>query len=170
MIGLLAGIVLPSIDVTRYRLDSGIQVVGTTLLASQRTAVTRQHDVIVTFDEANRRLVVHSDANNDGQVNGSEHRQVVALENAVVFGRGGAPALGFGGAPINFAETVNGLPAVIFHRNGSASSAGGLYLTSPHAAAGGATHARDTRALGMVRATGRAEWWRYNGSAWLRGF
>lgn len=170
VIGLLTAIAVPKIDILRYRVESGIQIVGTTLLAAQRAAVTRQHDVIVTFDEVNRRVIVHRDENNNGQVNGTEHTHAVALDDAVVFGRGGAPARAFGGAAVNFARTVNGLPAVIFHRNGSASSAGGLYLTSGRAAGGDATYARDTRALEMVRATGRAEWWRYHGSGWTRGF
>ena len=62
------------------------------------------------------------------------------------------------------------VPAVIFHRNGSASQSGGLYLTSVRANAGVLEHQRDTRALELFRATGRPEWYRYDGTNWTRGF
>jgi hypothetical protein len=35
---------------------------------------------------------------------------------------------------------------------------------------GGTKWNRDTRAVEIVRATGRTEWFKYNGTAWTRGF
>ena len=169
IIGLLAVISLPRIDYTRFRADGGMQAVGTALLASQREAVTRQHDVAVLFDVPRRSLRVLYDANNNRIADPGERLRVVALDDHVVFGRGAASARGFGSAAVGFTRQVGGMPAVVFHRNGSASEAGGLYLTSRRAA-GGTAHASDTRAVEIVRATGRPEWFLYDGHQWQRRF
>jgi hypothetical protein len=58
---------------------------------------------------------------------------------------------------------------VIFYRNGSASESRGVYLASTRAQADPA-FVRDVRAIHVERATGRAEWWHYDGSTWVRGF
>jgi prepilin-type N-terminal cleavage/methylation domain-containing protein len=169
MIGLLAAISLPRIDYVRFRTDGGMQAVGTALLASQREAVARQHDVAVLFDIPGRSLRVLYDANNNRVADPGERVRVVALDDHVVFGRGAASARGFGTGAVGFTRQVAGLPAVVFHRNGSASEAGGVYLTSRRAAAG-TSHASDTRAIEMVRATGRPEWFLYDGNQWKRRF
>jgi hypothetical protein len=61
------------------------------------------------------------------------------------------------------------MPAVVFHRDGSASEAGGFYLTSTRAATSGA-HVEDTRAIELERATGRASWYKYGPPLWRRAF
>ena len=169
VLGVLLLMAAPRIDYAHFRVDAGIQAVGTTVLAAQREAVAGQHDVIVQFDAANRRLRLIWDRNNNGLADAGERTRPIPLEDAVVFGRGNAPARGFGPMPINFVRTVEGVPAVVLHRNGSASEAGGLYLTSVRALSD-PNHARDTRALELVRAAGRPEWFRYSGSTWQRGF
>jgi hypothetical protein len=70
-----------------------------------------------------------------------------------------------GGNPINFTKQVGGMPAVVFHRDGSASEFGGFYLTF---ATG--NRAKDTRAVEIERATGRAVWYRYSPPSWRRIF
>jgi hypothetical protein len=47
---------------------------------------------------------------------------------------------------------------------------GGFYLTSRASADGNITLAKHTRAVEIIRATGRTEWARYSGSQWMRGF
>ncbi|MGH7514517.1 MAG: pilus assembly FimT family protein [Gemmatimonadales bacterium] len=169
ILGVLLRIALPHVDYPHFRVDAAIQSVGTTLLAAQREAVSTQHDVIVQFDATNRRLRLIWDHDNDGQIDPAERTRVLPLDDQVVFGRATAPARAFGGSAIGFTRVIGGLPAVVLHRNGSASEAGGLYLTSTRALAD-PSHARDTRALEIVRAAGRPEWFRWNGSAWQRGF
>jgi hypothetical protein len=58
---------------------------------------------------------------------------------------------------------------VTFYRNGSASEAGGAYITSRRAI-GDPKYVSDNRAMRVERATGRAEWWHYSGTTWVRGF
>lgn len=170
IIGLLAGLALPAIDLPRFKIESALQSVGTTLQAAQRESVARQHDVVVSFDVAQNALEVHYDANNDGARNGAERVRYWPIDPALVLARGPAPARAFGAGPVSFPNGPSGLPTLTFRRSGSTSAAGGLYLTSRQAVAGLAKRQNDTRAVEIVRATGRVEWFRYSGGQWRRGF
>jgi prepilin-type N-terminal cleavage/methylation domain-containing protein len=169
ILGLLVAMVAPKIDITKYRLESEMQGVGMTLLAAERQAITQQHDVILIFDAGQGLIRIHDDKNNNGLVNTGERVRGVALGEGVVFGRASAPARPMGSGPVTFTKIINGLPAVVFHRDGSASEAGGFYLTSVRAATSG-THLEDTRAIELERATGRASWYRYGPPFWRRAF
>jgi hypothetical protein len=169
IVGITTAIVAPKIDLPHFGIDAAMRTVGTTLMVAQRDAVAAQHDIIVSFDTAGRALRIHWDADNDDTEDAGERVRTVGLDDGVTFGRPTeVAARSFGGGSVNFA-TVNGLPAVIFRRNGSASESGGLYLTSLRALQPGASRPDDTRAIEFERATGRAEWFRYQG-AWRRGF
>ena len=170
IMGILGAIALPRIDVAKFQVNSAVQAVSTTMVAAQREAITKQHDIILTFDAANRQVRLLWDANSDGAIGANERSRVITLDDRVTFGRGSAPARAFGAQPVNFDDVINGLPALTFHRNGSASGIGGFYLTSIAAASGDPGRTNHTRAVEIIRATGRTEWWRYNGSAWDRGF
>ncbi len=172
MIGIVAAIAAPGLDFTRYRVDSAMQGIGTTLLVAQRLAVTRQHDVIVRFDVPGAALMVHEDADNDGAVDPGERVRRFPLGEHIVFGRAGASAgpIPGSGSEVTFTRRVDGMPAVIFHRNGSASEAGGFYLTSKRAVLNPG-HEADARAVEVERGTGRASWYRYTSTGtWVRGF
>jgi prepilin-type N-terminal cleavage/methylation domain-containing protein len=169
VVGLVASIGMPRIDLTRVRMDSGFRQVGITMLKAQRTAIMRQHAVIVAFDTTGRRLRVHEDQNNDGVMQGGEPVEFLALEDGVFFGRGSAPALPMGVGPISFARRQAGLPAVTFLRSGGATESGGLYLTSLRAI-GAPRYADDARAFTVSRATGRVFQFQYAGGAWRRRF
>jgi prepilin-type N-terminal cleavage/methylation domain-containing protein len=171
VMGILAVVALPRIDLYRMQANSAVQVLSTTMVAMQREALTKQHDMILTFDVPNRRMRMIWDANSNSVIDGAERTRSLPLDDRISFGLGGAPARAFGAAAINFNRSINGLPALIFHRNGSASGIGGFYVTSTRAVLDGtAKWNRDTRAVEIVRATGRTEWFRYNGTAWTRGF
>jgi prepilin-type N-terminal cleavage/methylation domain-containing protein len=169
VIGIVVGITLPSIDITHYRTESAMQGIGMTLLSAERQAITSQHDIILMFDVANQRIRIHEDANDNGVVDPGERVHGVSLGEGIVFGLGGAPARPMGPGPIVFTKVIGGYPALVFHRDGSASEAGGFYLTSVRAAASG-THTEDSRSIEIDRATGRAEWWKYGAPAWRRAF
>jgi hypothetical protein len=169
IVGLTSAIVVPKLDLPHYAIDSAMRAIGTTLMAVQRDAVAAQHDVIVKFDSAGRALTIHYDKDNDGTVDSGERTRRNGLADGVTFGRPSAvTARSFGANAINF-ETQGGVPAVTFHRSGSASESGGFYLTSIRATRPGANRPDDTRAIEFERATGRAEWFRYRGT-WQRGF
>jgi hypothetical protein len=171
---LLMGMAISKIDLGRFAANASVQILGTTMIASQREAVTKQSDVILTFDSTRSTVHLAWDLNDNGSEDAGEHTRSIVLDERMRFGLGGAPARSFGPNAINFNKTVGGLPALIFHRTGSASGIGGFYLTSARAkaaaAAGNNRFATDTRAVEIVRATGRTEWYRWNGTTWVRGF
>lgn len=169
MVGVVLGIGVSKIDVTRYRVNSAVQVLGTTMLTAQRQAVTQQHDVIVLFDTTYKRVQILEDRNNNGAADASEHIRAVNLGELVVFGRGAAPAMAFGTAPVSIVKRIGGLPALVFHRDGSASEVGGFYITSLRALRGG-DRPDDTRAVSVERATGRASYFRYRSDGWVKIF
>ena len=59
---------IPRVDVTRYKSDAIAQIVRTQLQNASRSAITRQHDVIVSFDTLGEQMVTAFDANNNGVV------------------------------------------------------------------------------------------------------
>jgi Tfp pilus assembly protein FimT len=172
--GILMALVIARVDVNQMQANSTVQMLTATMVASQREAITRQHDMILTFDQLNRRVRVIWDLNSSGTADPGEHTRMVNLDSRITFGLGGVPARAFGIQPINFNKTTGGLPALIFHRNGSASGVGGFYITTTRAIAaaakGSLTYADDTRAIEIVRATGRSESFRYSSPNWIRGF
>lgn len=170
IIGVLIGIALPAIDPFRPRVESAMLSLGTTLQAAQRAAVARQHDVVVAIDTAGGRVVVHYDANNNGVRDAGERVRTWPIDDPLVLASGVAPARWFGPAGVSFPAGPTGHPTVTFRRGGSASLAGGLYLTTRQSAGGLAKRRHDTRALEVVRATGRVEWFRHTGDQWRRGF
>lgn len=167
IIGVVAAIALPKIDLTRFRVNSAMQTAGLLLVSAQQLAVTSQHDVVVGFDDTRSLIRVHDDADNDGDIDDGERVRSRPLGDNIVFGRAAAPAHAIGAGGITFTQVKAGLPSLTFHRNGSASQYGGVYLTSRRAALGGLS--ADSRLVEVERATGRTTWWRYNGQ-WTRGF
>ena len=102
------------------------QIVRTTLQNASRTAVTRQHDMIVSFDTLAERLTITWDKNNDGVLEPTERVTNRGLDTGILFAD---PAvLGVSGealaSPITGTSvaTINGLPSLTFHRDGSVSS------------------------------------------------
>ena len=168
VVSLLSLLVVPNLEIVKYRMDGAVRGMVAALVAAQRQAVTRQHDVIVAFDSVYRGLRIHQDRNNNGTIDAGEPTRMVPFDDGVVFGLGGAPAL-FESETIGFTETQGGLPVVRFIRSGSASEEGHVYLTSSRTARTG-EHTKDTRAMKVDRATGRITWYYYDSDEWRQGF
>lgn len=169
IVGMLVKFAAPKIDMTRFRMNSVVQLLGNSILAAQRQAVTQQHDVVVFIDSASRRLRILEDRNNNAVINSGEHVRFVSFGEGVVFGRGPAPAGAPGSAVIAITRRLSGVPVLVFHRDGSASEQGGFYVTSAQAQRGN-VRATDARAVTVDRATGRASWYRYGTSGWVTLF
>lgn len=168
LVSILGAMMVPNLEIVRFRMDGAARGTVAALVAAQRQAVARQHDVVVAFDTVNRRLRIHQDRNRNGAIDGGEPTRVVPYDVGVAFGLGGAPALA-GDAAISFTETQDGLPVVRFIRNGSASEEGHIYLTSVRAAKAGRP-AIDARAVEVDRATGRITWYSYGPDHWKKAF
>lgn len=173
IVGILAAISLPRVNLSRIRSKSAIQTLGTSMLALQRDAIARQHNVVVMIDTATASLRVLYDSTNDLTINNNERTRAIPLGEEIVFGRPtGVPARAFGNAAVDFTtiEITTGLPSIVLYRNGSAREYGGVYLSTKKAMAGAPGHQGETWAMEIIRATGRAEWLRWNGTSWVRGF
>lgn len=166
--GILAAIAVPRVDLSSFRGVSAGTVAGSALLAAGRGAVVRQHNVVVAVDEANRRLRIHYDANNNGTINTGEWVRMEPLPDGVVFSRAAAPAGRVGAAAVSFRGRQNSLPAITFLRNGSATEEGGFYLATTRAVAQG--RSANVRMVLIDRATGRPSWFTYDASGWKREF
>jgi prepilin-type N-terminal cleavage/methylation domain-containing protein len=169
VIGIIASFVAPRVNLARYQVESGMLGVGTTLIAAQRLSVLRGYDVIIGFDVPNASIRVHEDSNANGLIDAGERVRRIPLGEHVVFGRGGAPAFDIGSGPVTFTDIHDGLPCLVFHRNGSANQAQGFYLTSERESRYGG-HPEDARLVVIDRATGRVNWYRYGPPSWRRGF
>lgn len=160
--GLMITLAVPRVDMSKYRADAVAQIVRTTLQNAERTAITRQHDVMVSFDTTGERIRVVWDANNNAQIDSGERVTYFGLENGILFtdpsvrGVSGAAI----SAPISGASIakVTNLPTVTFHRDGSVSSDAEIYISI--AARGPKLY----RALTLAQATGRVDWYRLDTS------
>ena len=56
LIGLLTAILAPRVDFQHYQIEGGMQAVATALMAAQREAVGKQHDIAVMFDQTPAQL------------------------------------------------------------------------------------------------------------------
>lgn len=169
LLGIITGMAVAKVDYTRNRVNASDMHLASELSAAQRLAISLQHDVRIRFEVATGTIQIHEDANNNGTVQAGERVRRVALEDGVRFARGPAPVLPQVGADdISFAD-VGGSPTLVFRRDGSASQAGGLYLTSDRAATLGAAYAKDGCAIEVIRSTGRIVRWKYSSGSWRAG-
>lgn len=171
IVGVVMAFAVPTIDWEHFGVESAMEGVGMTLLIAQRQAITAQHDEIVMCDQAHNTLWVHDDLNNNGAVDAGERLRAVPLGAHIVFGRGSAPVWAtIGAGPVGFTVQEEGYPAIVFHRDGSASESEGFYLTSSRAASS-SVYIEDARAIYVDVATGRASWYRYSTTTgWQRAF
>lgn len=168
IVGLMSLIALPRIRIDNSQVDSAARTITLSMMVAQREAVGRGHNVIVQFDTAGHTARTIWDANNNGVGDTGERSRPFMLPERVTFARpSDVPALGGSaeGAPTVRATSKG--PYFILQRSGSADRAQVIYLTTRASTSGGAD--RDVRAVYVSRATGRPVWYKWSGTAWLRG-
>jgi prepilin-type N-terminal cleavage/methylation domain-containing protein len=173
MIAIVTAIAIPHLNVARIRSKSAVISMGTTMLALQREAISKQHNILVVIDQTKPLLQIVYDSTNDLSMNNGERERPIPLGQGIVFGKpASVTARSFGANAVNFTTTegASGLPAMVFYRNGSAKEYGGLYVSTSQAMAGAPNHQGETWAMELVRATGRPQWYRWNGTTWITGF
>jgi len=173
MIAIMLAIAIPRINVSRIRSKSAVVSLGTTMLALQREAISKQHNILVIIDQPNRSLRAVYDSNNNLTLDASERERPIPMGEEIVFGKPSTvTARSFGSNAVNFTTTEgsSGLPAIVLYRNGSAKEYGGLYVSTTRAMGGMPNHQGETWAMEIIRATGRPQWYRWNGSTWITGF
>ncbi len=165
IVAVVAGIALPRVNLHQFRIEAAVRVIQTTLQQAEREAVKRQHNFVVSFDVAGSRLRILDDLNNNSDADAGERVIWKTLDDGVKFA---TPPIGFGGGVAQAiagtdVKTVNGMPSLIFRRDGAASSDLQSFITSTRSVS------TDFRLLSITRATGRVDWYKYNGSTWKRG-
>jgi prepilin-type N-terminal cleavage/methylation domain-containing protein len=162
IMGVLAAVAIPLLTPSRFRVNASVVELSTELMAAQRLAVLQGHNVVIAFDEDDRTARVHQDADNDGRIQASERTKLVHLGEGVGFGRVGAPKIGNSSLALTFTQRQGTLPKLTFHRNGSASEEGFIYLTGTS----GAAVAQNSRAIQVIRATAKVKCWSYQVGSW----
>lgn len=158
--GMMIALAIPRIDTAKFRADAIATIVRTTLQYAQRQAITRQHDMVVSFDTTGERIRTFWDINNSGAIDSPERVTWRGLDVGVLFTD---PSVnGVSGTsvskPVNGAQiaTLNGYPTVTFHRDGSVSTDAEVYIKV--AGRGPPWY----RAVTLTQSTGRVDWFRLN--------
>ncbi len=160
ILGILAALAIPRLDWMKYRLNAESRNISLQMTYAQRLAVSLQHNVRVTIDHGQRRLIVDEDANNDDTFTAGERRRVVQLDDGVNFEKNGV-------ADLPSPAPTNEVTQIIYRRDGSADQAGVIFLNTVRGVAMSSN--QDSRALEIARATGRATIYRYLNSTWIKG-
>ena len=158
--GLMITLAIPRIDTTKWRADAIATIVRTSLQYAQRQAITRQHDMVVSFDTTGERIRTFWDQNNSGFIDSQERVTWRGLDVGILFTD--PTVRGVSGTvitiPVSGSQiaTVNEYPTVTFHRDGSVSTDAEIYIKV--AAHGPPWY----RAITLTQSTGRVDWFRLN--------
>jgi prepilin-type N-terminal cleavage/methylation domain-containing protein len=160
MMGMVAGMTLPRLNLGRYRIDAAAQQMLSVFQTAQRTSLTRQYDVIVSVDTVNGGLRIAEDVNNNGAIELSEWKFWRPPGEGNRFttppkGLSGSVTSSVVGSNI---KTVDNLPSMVFHRDGSTSTDAEIYVANFYKGR------VDFRAVSLTRSTGRTELYRLAGT------
>jgi hypothetical protein len=163
VVAILCAFALPRLNYGAMRLDANAQAIRATLQQAWRLSIQKQHDVIVSFDVGNQRLRTLEDENDSRTADPNERITWRPLEEGAAFSKppvrigNAAPPAAIAGAGV---VTVDQMPSLVFHRNGSTSGDAEVYLGIMSA---GKT---ERRAVTVSQSTGRTDWYRYFEGTW----
>ncbi len=166
VISIVAGWALPKFSIARYRADAAGRLVRLVLQTAQRNAITRQSNVIISFDMTYNRMRVVQDYNNNDSLNTTDQVMFKPLEEGAKYvtptwaGVSGAVPTGAVTGPS--LKTVSSMTSVIFRRDGSASSDLEVYVTTRDAVR------VEYRGIQLSSSTGKVDLFKWNGSTWIR--
>jgi prepilin-type N-terminal cleavage/methylation domain-containing protein len=162
LLSLVSALALPKLNIAQFRTDNSVRALRSTLQTAQRLAITRQYDVIVSFDTLNQRIRTVEDLNNNYAADAGERVSWIPMDQGVRFA---VPANGLTGSVSTSVVgtnvmSINSMPSVVFLRSGSASSSVEVYLTAP------GNEGSEWRAVRVTQSTGRTVWYRWLLTAW----
>jgi prepilin-type N-terminal cleavage/methylation domain-containing protein len=165
IIGIIAAFAYPRVNFTQFQVDAAARQIRMVLQNAQRLAVTRQYDVVVSFDAVHSRVRTLEDNDNNNAYTAGERATWSTLEDSVHFatppvGVNGGVGSGIVGATL---ATVDGMPSIIFRRDGAGNSDLEVYMTSKRASP------NDWRGITVIQSTGRTDWFKYVGATWRPG-
>ena len=161
---IMVAIAIPRLDFAKYQADAAQTAVRGSFQRAQRIAVQRQYDVAVGFDTVNRRIRITEDTNVNRVIESTDAITWKPLEEGARFRT--PPSELYGRTPAALVGsnlvTLDGLPSIVFLRNGSATSDAAIYVTSAR------MKTDHFRVVTLTQSTGRTETFRYRGSSWIR--
>lgn len=167
LLSLVSALALPRLNFAQFKSDNSVRALRTTLQTAQRLAITRQFDVIVSFDTVNQQIRITEDANNNYAIDAGERTTYTPLDQGVKFANppqgsvaGGATSGSVVGTNV---LSISGMPSIVFLRSGSASTYLEVYLT-----ASGNNGETEWRGVQVTQSTGRTVWYRWLNSAWTK--
>jgi prepilin-type N-terminal cleavage/methylation domain-containing protein len=163
LMAIMSAVAFPRMDMGRLRSDAALRQLTMLCIQAQRTALMKQHNVILSVDQVNGRIRMVQDRNNSGTYDAGEAMSWMALEPGVRFVVAPAPLDGVSGT-VSFVRprVIETYQSVIFRRNGAASSDGLITVSAKP------TDASASRAVFITQSTGRADGYRWHGTAWVR--
>ena len=158
IIGILASAAIPNYSrwKEKYEINGETKKVYFDLLLAHSTAISNNHNVLVTFDSDNHIYRVHGDKNDNALEEAGEDIKIVKLNdedrvqfnfNAGVSDVDGNPVL----KPISFASNGN---TITFNPRGQASTSGSIFLI--HKNDIGVSNNR-LRSINIIKSTGSIE-------------
>jgi prepilin-type N-terminal cleavage/methylation domain-containing protein len=165
IIGIIAAFAYPKVNFTQFQVDAAARLIRMSLQNAQRLAVTRQYNVVVSFDQARNKVRVLEDNNNNSTVDAGERVTWGTLEDGAHYA---TPPTGVNGGVAGSVvgtdvRTIDGMPSIIFRRDGAGNTDLEIYLTSRRAIS------NDYRGITVVQSTGRTDWFKYIGNSWRPG-
>ena len=119
--------------------------------------------VIIGVDISGNRIRFVEDRNNSNTFDTGDRMMWMALEPGTYFVASPMAIDGMSGSVVMLRpRTIDGYPSIIFRRNGAASTDAALFFTTK------ATDPGSVRAVAITQSTGRADPYKYTGSAWVR--
>ena len=166
LLSLVSALALPKLNLAQFRTDNSVRAVRAALQSAQRLAITRQYDVIVSFDVVNQRIRTVEDLNNNYKVDAGERVTWTPLDDGVSFAlptQGTVTGVAAGGSVVGTnVMTIDGMPSVVFLRSGSANTNVEVYLTSS------GKEGPEWRAVQVTQSTGRTVWYRWLVTQWTK--
>ena len=169
IIGIMAKVAIPRFNIDKYRADGAGRLALILLQEAQRNAITRQSNVIVSFDNVINRFRVVQDYNNNDTINTTDWVQYRNMAEGAVFSKpawsgaigadGTVPTAAWSGSQL---ITVSSMPTIIFRRDGSASTNLTLFVTTRPSVP------TEYREIIVTASTGRADLYKFNGSGWIQ--
>lgn len=168
IIGITATFVLPRVRFDNTRVDTAARTIDLVLMAAQRDAVSRQHNVVVVFDTSAGMLRTVWDANQNQRAEDTERERLTPLPDQIVVARppGVSALAGDSTSALAGVPDTRG-PMLLVQRSGSTDRAATFYLTTVRSMLPD-EEVREARAVQVSRATGRSAWYSWTGSQWKR--
>ncbi|MCA2986132.1 MAG: Tfp pilus assembly protein FimT/FimU [Gemmatimonas sp.] len=168
IIGITATFVLPRVRFDNTRVDTAARTIDLVLMAAQRDAVSRQHNVLVVFDTSAGMLRTVWDANQNQSAEDTERERLTPLPDQIVVARppGVSALAGDSTSALAGVPDTRG-PMLLVQRSGSTDRAATFYLTTVRSMLPD-EEVREARAVQVSRATGRSAWYSWTGSQWKR--